>query len=53
MPWHDILSGANTAMLVYLLTGMVRFHRDWAEMRLMVKTLWAEREEMRCRQSEK
>lgn len=31
-------------MLVFLLSGVIRFHRDWSELRFMVKTLWQERE---------
>jgi hypothetical protein len=44
MPLHEILQVANSALLVFVLASMIRFHRDWSELRLMVRTLWNERE---------
>ena len=45
MSIHDLLQWANSALLVFVLAGMVRFHRDWSELRFMVRTLWREREQ--------
>lgn len=44
MTLHDGLALLNSGLLIAILGGLVRFHRDWTEMRLMVRVLWKEHE---------
>jgi len=41
---QEVLQIMNSGLLLTILVGLIGFHRDWSEIRLMVRTLWAERE---------
>lgn len=45
MDWHIALDLVNSGLLALILAGLIQWHKDWAQTKLKVDTLWERSED--------